>query len=158
MRRQEREVTDKAEIESILAEGKVLRIAMHDGVFPYIVPVNYGYEMQDGKITLFFHGAKEGKKHVLIEKNPHVAIEMDCEHHLIQQTGEEACSASYAYASIIGQGMIERVKEEQKAECLDRIMVHYGITSRKYNPNVLERTWVYKIELTAYTAKRRSIH
>jgi len=30
--------------------------------YPYIVPMNYGYVYENEKLTLFFHGAKEGKK------------------------------------------------------------------------------------------------
>lgn len=53
MRRKEREVTDKEEIRQILEKGQVIRIAMNNGEYPYILPVNYGYEMENGRITLF---------------------------------------------------------------------------------------------------------
>ena len=53
MRRKEREVTDKEEIRQILENGQVIRIAMNNGEYPYILPVNYGYEMENERITLF---------------------------------------------------------------------------------------------------------
>lgn len=45
MRRSEREVTDCNEIRQILERAEVLRLAMHDEPFPYIVPVNFGFTM-----------------------------------------------------------------------------------------------------------------
>lgn len=50
MRRKEREVTDKEEIRQILEKGQVIRIAMNNGEYPYILPVNYGYEMENGRL------------------------------------------------------------------------------------------------------------
>lgn len=44
MRRKDREVTELAQIEEILEKGKVVHLGMIDGDFPYIVPLNYGYQ------------------------------------------------------------------------------------------------------------------
>ena len=55
MRRSEREVTDCNEIRQILERAEVLRLAMHDEPYPYIVPVNFGFTMQDDQLVLFFH-------------------------------------------------------------------------------------------------------
>lgn len=155
MRRKEREVTDKEEIRKILEEGQAIRIAINNGVYPYILPVNYGYEMKEGKITLFFHGAKEGTKYEILEKDPHVSVETDCEHRFIPPTGEEGCTASYAYASVIGQGVAAEVSGVEKEQALIRILEHYGVKQLKMNPAYVEKTRVYKIELESYTAKYR---
>lgn len=53
MRRADREVTDINDIRQILDEGEVLHIALNNGVYPYILPVNYGYELSGGRLTLF---------------------------------------------------------------------------------------------------------
>ena len=62
MRRKDREVTNPEEIESILRRCRVCRIAMQDEEGLYILPLSYGYEMDNGCLTLYFHGAKEGRK------------------------------------------------------------------------------------------------
>ena len=49
MRRADREVTDINDIRQILDEGEVLHIALNNGVYPYILPVNYGYELSGGR-------------------------------------------------------------------------------------------------------------
>ncbi len=44
MRRTDREITDRVEIEEILGSCITLRLGMcRDGV-PYVVPLNYGFE------------------------------------------------------------------------------------------------------------------
>jgi nitroimidazol reductase NimA-like FMN-containing flavoprotein (pyridoxamine 5'-phosphate oxidase superfamily) len=64
MRRHEREITDKKEIEAIIRKALVCRLAMVDGDKPYVVPLCFGYADH----TLFFHSAGEGKKLEIIKK------------------------------------------------------------------------------------------
>ena len=116
MRRSEREVTDCNEIRQILERAEVLRLAMHDEPYPYIVPVNFGFTMQDDQLVLFFHGAKVGKKCDLLQKNPHVSFEVEGKQHLIPPNGAASCTAGFAYESVIGQGIAELAPEEKKEE------------------------------------------
>ncbi len=68
MRIKEREITSLDEVLQILQEGQVMRVAMNDGAYPYVIPVNYGYHVDGDKIVLFFHGANEGKKMTFLPK------------------------------------------------------------------------------------------
>lgn len=68
MRRRDREVTDVNDIQSIIDKCDVVRIAINDDTYPYIIPVNFGYELNGDKLTLFFHSSTEGYKHKVIEK------------------------------------------------------------------------------------------
>jgi nitroimidazol reductase NimA-like FMN-containing flavoprotein (pyridoxamine 5'-phosphate oxidase superfamily) len=43
MRKKEREVTDIAELESIISRSDVCRVAFADKDVPYIVTMNFGY-------------------------------------------------------------------------------------------------------------------
>ena len=103
MRRSEREVTDCNEIRQILERAEVLRIAMHDEPYPYIVPVNFGFTMQDDQLVLFFHGAKVGKKCDLLQKNPHVSFEVEGKQQLIPPNGAASCM-SFMDGSLITSG------------------------------------------------------
>lgn len=147
MRRKEREVTDLNIIENILSEGKVLHIALNNGTFPYILPVNYGYHFNNGDMELFFHGSKEGKKHSIIEKDNHVSFEIECELAFIKPVGEEACTSSFAYASIIGQGIIEDVPEEEKERYLMELIKNYHVEDVHFNPIHLANTKMYRIRV-----------
>lgn len=154
MRRKDREIADLNQIRDILEKADVLHIALNNGNFPYILPVNFGFYMtENGKLTLFFHGAKEGAKHEIIQKDNRVSFEVDCLHKLLPAKGEESCTASFAYASVIGQGVIEKADESEKENLLIALLNHYGITSNKFSPVQLKNTLVYKITAASYTAK-----
>lgn len=158
MRRKDREITDNAVIEQILKEGSVMHIALNNGTYPYILPVNYGYKFNDGKIQLFFHSSKEGCKHSVIKNDCHATFEIECETELIPPASEEPCTASYAYASIIGQGIIEAVPEREKEEYLAALTSHYGIKSVNFSSAHLARTIMYRIIAENYTAKKHENH
>ena len=57
MRRKDREITDFNEIVDVIRACDVCRIAMNDGDYPYIVPMNFGLDVQDGQVYLYFHCA-----------------------------------------------------------------------------------------------------
>ena len=63
MRRKDREITGRENIEPILQACKVCRVAMTgtDG-WPYVIPMNFGYTWDEDGLTLYFHGGVKGKK------------------------------------------------------------------------------------------------
>ena len=70
------------------------------------------YAVEDGAFTFYCHGAKEGKKLDVIRKNASVAFEMDCQNAL--QHGETACTHSYYYVSVLGEGKAEILEGDEK--------------------------------------------
>ena len=105
MRRKEREVTDYNKMIEILKSCDCCRIGLVDDKGAYIVPMNFGYEDNNGKITLYFHGATEGKKIDLINNQPEISFETDTKHELV--TSDTACGHSYLYQSIMGRGQVK---------------------------------------------------
>ena len=79
MRRTDREITDRAEMLAIMEKCQVCRLALRNGDYPYILPVNFGMEEKDGQLVLYFHGAAEGTKYDLMAADPRASFEMDCE-------------------------------------------------------------------------------
>ena len=75
MRRKEREVTDYNKMIEMLKSCDCCRIGLVDDKGAYIVPMNFGYEDNNGKLTLYFHGATEGKKIDLINNQPEISFE-----------------------------------------------------------------------------------
>ena len=153
MRKANREVKDTKELAAILQACDVCRIAFSDGQYPYVVPLNFGYEFGDA-LTLYFHCAKEGRKLDLMRSNPKVGFEMDCSHKLI--TGTAACDYTMNFESIIGYGVLSEVTElEDKIYGLDTVMKHYGFEGQpEYKPSVFERTAVLKLQVLSFTGKR----
>lgn len=154
MRRKDREVTDQKELESIIKSCKVLRVAMIDGEYPYIIPVNFGYEWQD-QFIFYIHGARSGKKLSVIANNPYVAIEMDSNHALV--TGDSRPDHfSYEYRSVIGQGVAELVEDPaEKLHGLQRLMEHQveGPYS-EITEGMIKQTSVVKITLNNVSGKQ----
>ncbi len=155
MRRSDREITDFDEITEIIRKCDVCRIALNDEDYPYILPLNFGMEVQDGKIVLYFHGANEGRKYELMEKNNKVSFEMDCGHRLIMN--DEKMSCTMAYESVIGQGTIEKVSDEDKYDALVILMRQYHQEDFPFNRDVMPKTTVLKLTVSACTAKRRAM-
>lgn len=125
MRRKDREVTDMGEIEQIIDKCDVCRIAFSDNTIPYIVPMNFGYQLSGEGLILYFHCAIEGKKLDIMNKNANVCFEMDCSHKLV--TGNLACDYTMGYESVIGNGQICYITDhKEKIDAFKFIMKKYG--------------------------------
>ena len=156
MRRKDREVTEMEGNPTDFDECKVCRIGIMDENGPYIVPVNYGYVREEGKVILYIHGAREGKKIDLIRKNANVGVEIDYRHELVE--GDTACQYSYYYASIIGKGTASIIDNpREKLQALNVIMKHQtGRTFDEFqkNPNLEKAVAIIRIDLNEYSCKK----
>ena len=74
MRRKDREIKDRLLINGMLDMAEILHIAVKNEPFPYIVPVNFGYEWCDDELVFYFHSAREGLKLALLRADTHVAV------------------------------------------------------------------------------------
>lgn len=68
MRKSEREVVNFQEKMQILMRCGSMTLAFQEQGGPYLVPLNFGAEEQDGSLVLYFHCALEGKKLDLLKK------------------------------------------------------------------------------------------
>jgi nitroimidazol reductase NimA-like FMN-containing flavoprotein (pyridoxamine 5'-phosphate oxidase superfamily) len=154
MRREDREIVDKSELENIVRDGDICRIAINTGGAPYIVPLNYGYSW-GGELELYFHCAAEGRKLDLLEADNRVGFEIDTGRELVK--GENACSWGMKYRSVIGTGVIDEVIEPgKKKDYLDRIMWHYGfVEAVRYEVAELEKIKILKLEVIEVSGKAK---
>ena len=154
--RREREVTDPQAIQAILDKGQIVHIAMIDGDEPYLVPMNYGYVMEEGKLTLYVHGATEGRKLDVLRANPKVFIEIDCDITPIE--GKVACQYGTSYSSIMGTGKAVIVDDvEEKMNALSILMRTQTGKDFEFNEKLVSIVSVIRIEVAEYTAKTRPI-
>ncbi len=141
---------------SIIERGKVCHLALIDSGFPYVVPLNYGADL-DGELPVFyFHSAKSGKKIDCIRSNPSGCLAIDVGHELV--TGETACEWSMNYASVIARGKLEIVEDPgEKKKGLDLLMRQYsGRTGFSFDPKEFAMTAVIKMTVSEITAKRKA--
>lgn len=156
MTRRERQITDIAEIIKILDNSKVLHLGMVDGDEPYVVPMNYGYTYEDGKLTLWLHGARQGRKMDVMRKNPKVFFEMECG--LQPFEGEVACKYGLAYSSLMGRGIAEIIEDvETKKNALSVLMKTQTGKDFGFEDKMASVVGVIKIDVLDFTAKHRPI-
>lgn len=164
MRLFKREVKEADKLRQIAEQCDVVRIGAVDEEGMFIVPVNFGYEMEDAaddetekmpELRLYFHSAREGRKAEAFAENPRVAIEMDCGYELIR--GDYACSYSCAFCSIMGNGSVHLVSDrEEKVHGLTLLMEHIDAPEKiEFDDGMLERVNVYRIDVDTYTGKMR---
>ena len=151
MRRSDREIKDFDEIVRVMEKCDVCRLALHDTEYPYILPLNFGMEVEGETITLYFHGAPKGRKYELIAKDNRCSFEMDCSHRLVVDA--DICSCTMEYESVIGQGRIEMLPDEEKYRALCILMQHYHKEHFAFDKRVMERTTVMKLTVEAVTGK-----
>lgn len=153
MRRNDREIKDFNDIIEIIKQCDVCRLALNDKDYPYILPLNFGFTSENNKITLYFHGACEGKKYELIAKDNRASFEMDCMHNLISDRDKGYCTMEYK--SVIGNGRIEIVADEEKYNALRIITDHYHTNEFAFNQNAVPQTTVLKLTVERITGKAR---
>jgi len=155
LRRSDREVTGLTNILAILDKCEVMRIGLCLDNKPYIVPMNFAYEVIDEKVFVYLHCAPEGKKLKIIAQNSNACFEADCSYKTLE--AETACKWSAAFESVIGEGEITILEEEkQKVRALNTFMKRYGFSREPhYNPAELATVTVLQILVTGITGKRK---
>ena len=149
MRRKEKEITDKSEIESIVRKSLVCRLGLADNGTPYIVPLCFGYKDN----CLYFHSAREGKKIEMLKQNNEVCFEFDGD--LEVQAGKAACNWGMKYRSVIGYGRASFIEDpEAKRKALDVIMAQYAKGAFEYSEKALGEALVIKVEIESMTGKK----
>lgn len=151
MRRKDRQVTDRAEIEAVLRSCDVCRVGFYDGEEVYIVPLNFGCREREGRLTLFFHSAGEGRKVELFRRGGRAGFEMDCAHRLV--TAETACGYSELYKSIIGTGRVREVPEPEKLEAMEAVVAHYTDAKPPIDPAMLARVRLFALDVDELSCK-----
>lgn len=152
--KREREVTNINEIKEILDKSMIVHIGMIDGDEPYVVPMNYGYTLENGVLCLYLHGATVGRKIDIIKKNPRVFFEMECD--VAPFEGKVACQYGTTYSSVMGLGIAEVLEDiETKKDGLARFMKTQTGKDFVFEDKMVSIVNVIKITCTEFTAKKR---
>ncbi len=157
MRRKDREVTNKEDIERILDSGRIVHLGLMDAGVPYVVPLHYGYEWENGTLILFLHSAKAGHKLDLVRRNPACFVEIDCEMNII--SGEDnPCRYGAAYASVMGKGIVEILNNtEEKIHGLKTLMLHQTGRMFHFEEDAANAVCVWRIKVDSLSGKQRKM-
>lgn len=157
MRRKDREVNDINEILRIMKDCDDAVLAFNDEVAPYILAVNFGVSENGGEITLYIHGATEGKKYDYLKDGAAVSFQMSTNHKLIMDKERGYCTMNYE--SIIGRGEVYELHDyDDKEAALEALVQKYHIPSEKfvYARAAIPRTRVFKICVKDLTCKAKA--
>jgi nitroimidazol reductase NimA-like FMN-containing flavoprotein (pyridoxamine 5'-phosphate oxidase superfamily) len=150
VRRRDREIADRGEIDRIIRSSLVCRIAMADEGEPYVVPVSFGYDDQ----ALYIHTAKTGRKLDFFAANNRVCFEFEANVSL-KVDAEDPCEWSFAFESVIGYGRVcELTDIIEKARGLNQIMLHYSRREWDFDDTAVSTTRVWRIDVESVTGKR----
>jgi hypothetical protein len=152
MRRHDKEITSRQEIDEIIRSADVCRLALSRDNEPYLVPVSFGY---DGA-ALYFHTAKTGRKLDFIDANNRVCFELEANVSLHGDDGD-ACTWTFAFESIIGYGTITELGTgKDRARGLNQIMLHYSGREWEIDEAAMATTRIWRIDIESVTGKRSS--
>ncbi|MFT4174633.1 MAG: pyridoxamine 5'-phosphate oxidase family protein [Rhodocyclaceae bacterium] len=149
VRRRDREITARADIDAILADTTVMHLALADGDCPFVVPVYFAYDGQ----ALYFHSAGAGTKIDILRRNPRVCFEMSVEQGFI--AADMACDFEARHRTAIGFGRAHFVEDEAaKVEALNRIVARFSSTPFAFPKNRVAHTTVVRIDIEALRGKQ----
>ena len=140
MTKRERQVTDPQQILEILDKGMVLHLGLCVDNEPYVVPMNYGYTMENGKLVVYLHSAVRGKKLDMIQANPKVFFAIDCD------------------SSLMGKGIARIVEDvEEKKHAMSVLMKTQTGKDFTFEDRLVSIVAVIRIDVEEYTAKHRPL-
>jgi nitroimidazol reductase NimA-like FMN-containing flavoprotein (pyridoxamine 5'-phosphate oxidase superfamily) len=151
MRRREKEITDRGDIDQIIRGANVCRLAMTDGDQPYMVPLCFGYTGD----ALYFHAAPEGRKLDILGANNKVCFEFDAMGELV--TADDVCHWGMTYESVIGFGTASLVTDlEERNRGLAAVVQQYGSSATDFDEAMLARTAIIRVDIESVSGKRTS--
>lgn len=154
MRRKELAVTEEKAVDEIIQGCICFRLALPDGDYPYVVPLNFGYAREEGVPTFYFHSGPKGHKVTLCREKGRGGFELD--RGLTLKPNDKACDFSMAYQSVVGRGPILEITDpEEKTRALQVIMGHYSDRQDWTFPEkMLEKTCVFRLTAEEMTARQ----
>lgn len=148
------EVNNIEEILHILDTSKVLHLGLVDDGMPYVVPMNYGYIYEDGKLIIYLHGAVKGYKLDVIRKNPVCCFSMECD--VEPFAGKVPCQYGTAYYSLMGKGEIHIVEDgEERLKAMHILMKTQADMEYEFTERLISAVSIMRIDVDSYTAKHR---
>jgi len=116
VRRHDREITEPAAIDAILAGGRFVTLALVDGSEPYAVTLSYGYDAERQRLA--FHVAHEGRKLDIIAKNPLACASV------VEDLGYKHGECAHPYRSAVMSGKLRIVSDPDDARTAMRTLLH----------------------------------
>ena len=109
----------------------------------------------DGRLTLYLHGAKEGRKLDVLQQNDRVAFVLETNVSQVSG-GDIPCKYGEAYASVMGEGRAVLLTDSaEKMAALSILMKTQTGRTFSFTPEMTDGVAVIRIDVDSFTAKAR---
>lgn len=156
MRRKDREIKDFSTILEIFDRLEYGHLSLCDGGKPYGVTLNFGHEVKDGTLLLYFHAAPEGRKLDCLRRNSaaYFFAETDTEFHEGEKNGRKYWTMFYS--SVAAEGIVEEVDDlKEKFHALKLLMKHFiGDQPLEVPEEIVRHTAILKMTVSSVTGKQ----
>lgn len=153
MRRQDREIKDPEKILSIIAACPYCHLGFSDQGKPYVVPVNFGYAVEDGRTVFYFHGAREGGRSTSSGTLAGPVCRWRRAISYTGRTGPAATAPPSAASSLRGPSPLWRTRRKSAGPS-PLVMAHAaGSENWEFPDAALNSVCVYRLEAQALTCK-----
>ncbi|MCK4848165.1 MAG: pyridoxamine 5'-phosphate oxidase family protein, partial [Candidatus Heimdallarchaeota archaeon] len=155
IRRNEKAITEEADIKSILSETKYITLAMSYDNTPYLVTLSHGYDPLEN--IIFFHCASEGKKLDYLKSTGEIWGQA------IIDKGYAKGECNHHYSSVHFQGevkFISDIREKRKALTLmiDQLEedpeLRENVKRKQLLETALKRVTIGKILIRSMSGKK----
>ena len=148
----------------LLRRAPVAFLALVDRGRPYVVPMNFAYEPDDGPTAgagdppgrLVFHSGP-GRKTAALEADPHVCVALSADESFVQ--GPTPCKDGFSFRSVLVEGQATLLDDPgERDRALRAIVAKHDPAgaAKPFDEAVLARTLVYAVEIE--TVSYRELH
>jgi nitroimidazol reductase NimA-like FMN-containing flavoprotein (pyridoxamine 5'-phosphate oxidase superfamily) len=143
-------IENRNEINKVIQECKTCFLAMTDGGFPYVLPMNFAL---DGDFVIL-HSAQSGRMWETLKKNQNVCINWTLGEDIKWQNVTVGCSYRVQSKSVLVEGKVEFVDDfDEKTRCLELLMAQYSEHEFKFSKPAVENVGIIKVAIVKISAK-----
>jgi nitroimidazol reductase NimA-like FMN-containing flavoprotein (pyridoxamine 5'-phosphate oxidase superfamily) len=155
LRRTDRALEDAAEIDAILARSEIGRLGLISRGEPYVLPMHFAHSRTEAGLTIYFHGANEGRKIEAIGSGARACFEADRRMGLVDSP--KVCRIGATFESVIGWGTVALCEDPGQAQAgLVALLDKYAPgRSAELTARDVSLVAVLSMTLDQVTAKRR---
>ena len=153
MRRKEKEVLDHDQIMEVLKRCSVINFAMHNGEYPYVQTMNFGFADTEDGLKIYFHGASEGKTPDLLRENNKVGFIIYRDYGV--DIGKTVCGSTTLFESVCGYGDVTFLETAEELNDALRVLIQHAGDMRmdNFHAEHFKKMAVYRLDVKEYTCK-----
>jgi nitroimidazol reductase NimA-like FMN-containing flavoprotein (pyridoxamine 5'-phosphate oxidase superfamily) len=150
MRRKEKEITRREDLEEILSQASVVHLGLVDNGRPYVVPMDFGYADN----AIYVHSAMEGRKIDVLKRNPDVCFEIETDHAVVPGDKHNCRNWTSRFKCVMGTGRAVFLTDpEERNLAVNVIMSKFAPGPFTFDDARVAKTALIKIEIESMTGK-----